>query len=209
MGSAGSNARSAGRGLRRTSPSAWGSGCVTGSRPSSWRRTTATTAAATSWRPTASRRPPSESNRTGAFGVFSGVRTFFSVVSGEGRGPSGARGMGLLGTTVTVVAGISVLTPAGAAALGAGPNLSDLSCAVPPLPHGVATSSSRPGMLAGPAVSALTGGAARHGFALDGRDLVVDPPRPHDVPAVTADQAICGAMASTAGLSGDVQQGAA
>jgi hypothetical protein len=118
---------------------------------------------------------------------------------------SGVRALGI----VLIVTTIGVLVPAGAADAGPVPNLSDLSCVVPPLPHGVAASSSRSDMLAGPAVTALTGGAAHHGFALDGRDLVVEPPRPQDVPVVTADQAICGAMASTAGLSGDVQQGVA
>jgi hypothetical protein len=80
---------------------------------------------------------------------------------------------------------------------------------VPPLPHGVPVASGLAAMLSGPAVTALTGGAARHGFALDGGGLVVEPPRPGDRPIVTADQAICGAMASTAGLSGSTAQGVA
>ena len=63
--------------------------------------------------------------------------------------------------------------------------------------------------LSGPAVTALTRGAARHGFALDGGDLVVKPPRSGDVPLLSADQAICGAMNATAGLSGSVEQGVA
>jgi hypothetical protein len=64
-------------------------------------------------------------------------------------------------------------------------------------------------MLSGPAVTALTGGAARHGFTLDGDDLVVEPPKHGDRPIVTAKQAICGATASTAGLSGSIAQGVA
>lgn len=99
--------------------------------------------------------------------------------------------------------------PAAAADAGPHPDLSDLSCQVPSLPHGVAHASSRMDVLSGPAVTALTGGAARHGFSLDGRDLVVAPPRPHDVPVLTADQAVCGAMATTGGLSGEVEQGVA
>lgn len=89
------------------------------------------------------------------------------------------------------------------------PNASDFTCAVPALPHGVPGSSSRTTKLAGPAVTALTGGAARHGFSLDGGALVVKPPRRGDVPLLSANQAICGAMASTGGLSGSVEQGVA
>jgi hypothetical protein len=91
----------------------------------------------------------------------------------------------------------------------ASPNPSDFSCAVPALPHGVARSSSSTANLSGPAVSALTGGAARHGFSLDGGDLVVKAPRPGDVPLLSANQAICGAMASTGYLSASVAQGVA
>ena len=89
------------------------------------------------------------------------------------------------------------------------PNLSDFTCAVPVLPHGVARSSSSTTKLSGPAVSALTGGVARHGFSLDGGDLVVKPPRRGDVPLLSANQAICGAMASTGGLSSSAAQGVA
>jgi len=89
------------------------------------------------------------------------------------------------------------------------PNTLDFTCVVPALPHGVPGSSSSTTKLSGPAVSALTGGAARHGFSLDGGDLVVKPPRRGDAPLLSANQAICGAMASTAGLSGSVTQGVA
>jgi hypothetical protein len=87
------------------------------------------------------------------------------------------------------------------------PDPADVTCVVPPLPHGVAGRSTTE--LSGPAVSALTGGAARHGFSLDGGALAVEPPRPHEVPLLSADQAVCGAMAATAGLSGSVRQGVA
>jgi len=89
------------------------------------------------------------------------------------------------------------------------PNTLDFTCVVPALPHGVPGSSSSTTKLSGPAVSALTGGAARHGFSLDGGDLVVKPPRRGDAPLLSANQAICGAMASTAGLSGSVTLGVA
>ena len=89
------------------------------------------------------------------------------------------------------------------------PNTLDFTCVVSALPHGVPGSSSSTTKLSGPAVSALTGGAARHGFSLDGGDLVVKPPRRGDAPLLSANQAICGAMASTAGLSGSVTQGVA
>jgi hypothetical protein len=112
-----------------------------------------------------------------------------------------------------VVVGVVVLalcTP-GATATGASPapDLSDLSCVVPALPHGVAAAWRGTDRLLRPVVTALTGGAARHGFTLDDRDLVVTAPRAGDVPVLTADQAICGAMASTAGLSSSVEQGVA
>jgi hypothetical protein len=91
----------------------------------------------------------------------------------------------------------------------ASPNPSDFSCAVPALPHGVARSASSTAILSGPAVSDLTGGAARHGFSLDGGDLEIKPPKPGDVPLLNANQAICGAMASTGPLSASVAQGVA
>jgi hypothetical protein len=96
-----------------------------------------------------------------------------------------------------------------AAAANPDTDLSDLSCVVPALPLGVAVPSSRTSKLSGPAVTALTGGAAHHGFTLDGGDLVVKPPRSEDVPLLSADQAICAATNATAGLSGSVEQGVA
>jgi hypothetical protein len=118
------------------------------------------------------------------------------------------------GTILTILSAVSitwVTETACSSALAAEPNPtpdpSDLSCAVPPLPHGVAGSSTT--KLSGPAVSALTGGAARHGFSLDGGDLVVKPPRRAEEPLLSANQAICGAMNSTGGLSAVVTQGVA
>jgi hypothetical protein len=73
----------------------------------------------------------------------------------------------------------------------------------------VAGSSAGTARLSGPAVAALTGGAARHGFSLDGGDLVVTPPGRDDRPLLSANQAICGAMASTGELSASVAQGVA
>ncbi|MHB1961002.1 MAG: hypothetical protein ACYCVC_01555 [Acidimicrobiales bacterium] len=89
------------------------------------------------------------------------------------------------------------------------PNPADFSCVLRPLPHGVARSAPGAERLSGPAVTALTGGAARHGFALDGGDLVVAPPPPGSRPVLTAHQALCGAMASTGGLSSTAAQGVA
>lgn len=79
--------------------------------------------------------------------------------------------------------------------------MSDFTCALPALPHGVRHSSHPSTQLSGPAVSALQRGSVVGGFAVDGKDLEVQPPRPSDVPLLTAHQALCGAMASTGGLS--------
>ncbi len=91
----------------------------------------------------------------------------------------------------------------------ASPNVADFTCSLPALAHGVRYPARRSPRLSGPAVSALSGGAARNGFSLDGKGLVVDPPRPGDVPLLTAQQALCGAMASTGGLSTVAAQGVA
>jgi hypothetical protein len=118
------------------------------------------------------------------------------------------------GTILAILAAVSmtlVTEAACSSALATEPNptsdLSALSCAVPPLPHGVAGSSAT--KLSGPAVSALTGGATRRGFSLDGGDLVVKPPRRAEEPLLSANQAICGAMNSTGLLSATVTQGVA
>lgn len=116
--------------------------------------------------------------------------------------------IGTAGAMWLVMVVMTVAPSPAAADTSAGPNPSDFTSAVPALPHGVAQATSRT-MLSGPAVSALTGGAAHHGFSLDHGDFEVEPPRPGDVPVLSADQAICGAMASTAGLSGYVEQGVA
>ncbi len=89
------------------------------------------------------------------------------------------------------------------------PNPADFSCVVPPLPTGVTGTSGRSATLSGPAVSALRGGAARHGFSLDGGDFVVKPPRRDQVPVLSTNQAVCGAMASTGDLSASATQGVA
>jgi hypothetical protein len=121
----------------------------------------------------------------------------------------GARTIAIAGV-IWIAMFASTVSPSPAAAdPSAMPNPSNFTCAVPALPHGVTRSSSRTTRLSGPAVSALTGGAARHGFSLDGVDLVVKTPRQGDVPVLTANQAICAAMASTGGLSGSAAQGVA
>jgi hypothetical protein len=95
------------------------------------------------------------------------------------------------------------------AATNSSPNLSNFTCVVPSLPHGVAKASTPSTKLSGPAVTALSGGAARDGFTLDGGAVVVKPPRYGDRPLLSAKEAICGAMASTGDLSGSVAQGVA
>ena len=86
-------------------------------------------------------------------------------------------------------------------------------CSVPALPlPGSAPTSGQPPMV-GPAVTALTGGAARHAFSVDGTNLVVQPPRPGDRPSITAHQAECDALAAlgddNAPLSGSAGSGVA
>ena len=116
-------------------------------------------------------------------------------------------------TIVAIVATVSI--PVGVAGTSAAvePNSSfdpaDFSCSLPSLPHGVRQTAHTSTRLSGPAVSALRGGAARRGFTLDGNDLVVKPPRPGDAPFLSAHQALCGAMASTGGLSSAAAQGVA
>jgi hypothetical protein len=65
------------------------------------------------------------------------------------------------------------------------------TCTLPPL------SKAGVGALAGPAAADLRGSAVRHGFTLDGGDLVVGPPRSTDRPTVPADYAECNALASS------------
>ena len=50
--------------------------------------------------------------------------------------------------------------------------------------------------LTGPAVTALRGGAASHGFAVDGRLLSIEPPPPGAVPRVSRTLAECEALAA-------------
>ncbi|HTU37640.1 MAG TPA: hypothetical protein VMF35_06450 [Acidimicrobiales bacterium] len=117
-----------------------------------------------------------------------------------------ARG-GLVAISLTVAAAMPALHATADAATAQ--TLSNPTCAVPALPHGVAKGSEQGSWLSGPAVTALTGGSARHGFALDGGGLVVRPPMRSEVPLLTEDQAVCGAMASTAGLTATATQGVA
>ena len=73
-----------------------------------------------------------------------------------------------------------------------GPALAD--CALPALPQpGAGTT---PNDLAGPAVSALKGGAVLAPFSLDADKFSVSPPVAGDAPVVTAQQAECAALAS-------------
>jgi hypothetical protein len=65
------------------------------------------------------------------------------------------------------------------------------TCTLPP------PSKAGVGALDGPAATDLRGGAVRHGFALDGADLVVRPPRSTDRPTVPAEYAECNALASS------------
>jgi hypothetical protein len=109
---------------------------------------------------------------------------------------------------MTALVGAAMAQPVAADQMPA-PNPSDFTCVLPPLPKGVTGSSGSATNLSGPAVSALRGGPAHHGFALDGGDLVVRPPRRGQVPVLSANQAVCGAMASTGELSASAAQGVA
>lgn len=120
-----------------------------------------------------------------------------------------ARTIAIVGAIWMIMLAVTAAPSSVAADPTPSPNPSDFTCALPALPHGVTGSSSSTTKLSGPAVSALTGGAARHGFSLDGGDLVVQPPRRGDVPLLSAHQAICGASASTGDLSASAAQGVA
>ena len=116
--------------------------------------------------------------------------------------------------TVVAAAGMAVAASvvgveSVAAAPSPAPNPADFSCIVPPLPKGVTGTPGRTATLSGPAVSALRGGAALHGFSLDGGDFVVKLPRRDQVPVLSANQAVCGAMASTGDLSASATEGVA
>lgn len=58
--------------------------------------------------------------------------------------------------------------------------------------------------LGGPAVSALRGGAASHGFSLDGGKLSVEPPPPGEVPSVSRTLAECEALAAIGSSGGSL-----
>jgi len=106
--------------------------------------------------------------------------------------------------------------PAGGASPHA-PDPATFACSLPPLGHGTAhpergssalrTSASSTSASSGPAVSALTGGAARHGFTLDGQGLVLQPSGRHGRPRLSEHEALCAAMAS--GMSGSAATGVA
>jgi len=88
------------------------------------------------------------------------------------------------------------------------------SCVIPALPRpgSAATTNGAPRMT-GPAVTSLTGGAARQAFTLDRQNLLVQPPSQGDHPVLTRRQAECDALASlndqNAPLSGGVGSGVA
>jgi hypothetical protein len=88
------------------------------------------------------------------------------------------------------------------------------TCAIPHLPRaGQATGTSGAPRMTGPAVTSLTGYAARHPFSIDGSNLVVQPPRSGDHPTISAAQAECDALSSlnaqNAAMSADVGSGLA
>ncbi|HKD97417.1 MAG TPA: hypothetical protein VKB69_07400, partial [Micromonosporaceae bacterium] len=68
-------------------------------------------------------------------------------------------------------------------------------CALPP----AAPFDSSPWM-GGPALTALSGGAARQSFSLDSGALTIEPPRQTDIPSVPIGQAKCDAFASDAAI---------
>lgn len=157
------------------------------------------------------RAPRSGSNQFVAAGVFSHMRLFQSAerLARMERLGIPLRWLIAIAATIAVIAAAAGVASTPAAAANRETSEADLSCVIPALPRGEAGAPPRAGTLSGPAVTALTGGAARSGFALDGGELMVKPPEPKDVPLLTADQALCGAMNATAGLSGSVQQGVA
>lgn len=118
---------------------------------------------------------------------------------------------------VIAIAVIAVVSLASAAVPplsgGASPPLPDpagFACSLPHLPHGTIhprSSRSASPALSGPAVAALTGGAARRGFSLDHGGLTIEPPERSMRPRLTEHQALCAAMAS--GMSGGVATGVA
>ncbi len=109
---------------------------------------------------------------------------------------------------MTALAGPAAVRPAAADPVPA-PNPADFACVFPTLPKGVTGSSGSTTNLSGPAVSALRGGAAQHGFSLDDGGLVVTPPHGGEAPVLSAHQAVCGAMNSTGGLSASATDGVA
>jgi len=87
-------------------------------------------------------------------------------------------------------------------------------CALPAIPKaGQSTGKYGAPRMIGPAVTALTGGADRAAFTVDGPDLAVDPPLAGDHPHISLAQAECDAMAAlnseNAPLSGETGSGVA
>jgi hypothetical protein len=103
----------------------------------------------------------------------------------------------LLGAMATAVTGCGTTT----AVTGGGQITADDSttqtCRLPTLTE----PDQAPAMqrLAGPAVTALRGGAASHGFSLDGGSLSIEPPPAGVVPRVSRTQAECEALAAIDG----------
>jgi hypothetical protein len=87
-------------------------------------------------------------------------------------------------------------------------------CALPSLPKpGHSTGSTGAPRMIGPAVAALTGGAARQSFSVDGTDLTVAPPHASDHPRIASARAECDALAAlniqNAPLSSEIGSGVA
>jgi hypothetical protein len=118
----------------------------------------------------------------------------------------------LIVAVLTIVGTITFTTTASVASAAVNsdsiPDLSNFACSLPVLTRGV-KESPHSSKLSGPAVTALTGHAVRHGFSLDGGDFVVQPPQRGDVPRLDAHQATCGAMASTGAMGPSAAQGVA
>jgi hypothetical protein len=122
--------------------------------------------------------------------------------------PAQALMISMLAAIGTVTFTTTGFASAAAANPNSRPNPANFTCSLPALPHGV-EGSPYSSKLSGPAVSAMTGSAVRHGFSLDGGDLVVKPPQRGDTPRLDAHQATCGAMASTAAMGPSAAQGVA
>jgi hypothetical protein len=90
------------------------------------------------------------------------------------------------------VVGGGLITPAGTTAR---------ACDLPPRPDRVPAGE----RLTGPAVTALRGGAAVHGFSVDGGLLSAEPPPPGAVPRVSRRLAECEALAAIGNNGGALE----